>query len=352
MEKFSQYRDRGTQIAPFLEISSPRTFAQLPLSITLLCLRLPFFLFLFIAYFGVLQWLPIGSLVRKACLWMILLVSGVWWVDLQVEGVKKGSLSKQSKKLPRAGTVIVSSFTSPIDILYLAAVFDPIFTTSYPNTREIERLSLLPAIIRSLSPPLSQPPPGTKLITLPRLLAENPNRSIALFPECTPTNGRGILRFSPSLDSTPEDTPIFPISIRYTPADVTTPVPGWSTAGKFVWRLLSGGTHCVRVRIAGEIYNQPGGGEKPTYDGIEDEGYGEEVDENGYGSGSGPELKRRAGGVGGEEKEKPQSTLCVKGGEALARIGRVKRLNLGVKEKVEFVQAWMKNKKGGVIQRR
>lgn len=276
---------------------------------------------------------------------MILLVSGVWWVDLQVEGVKKGSLSKQSKKLPRAGTVIVSSFTSPIDILYLAAVFDPIFTASYPNTREIERLTLLPAIVRSLSPPLSQPPAGTKLITLSRLLAENPNRSIALFPECTPTNGRGILRFSPSLDSTPEDTPIFPISIRYTPADVTTPVPGWSTAGKFVWRLLSGGTHCVRVRIAGEIHNKPGDGEKGAYDGIEDEGYGDEVEENGYGSGSGPEMKRRAGS-GVEEKEKPQSELCVKGGEALARIGRVKRLNLGVKEKVGFVQAWTKNKKG------
>jgi len=100
------------------------------------------------------------------------------------------------------------------------------------------------------------------------------------------------------------------------------------------------------VRIAGEICNQPGEGGEPAYDGIEDEGYGEEVDEGGYGSGSGQELRRRTGGAGGEEKEKPQSALCVKGGEALARIGRVKRLNLGVKEKVEFVQAWTKNKKG------
>lgn len=113
-----------------------------------------------------------------------------------------------------------------------------------------------------------------------------------------------------------------------------------------MWRLLSGVTHCVRVRIAGEIYNKAGEGEKPAYDGIEDEGYGEEVDENEYGSGSGLELKRRAGGVGGEEKEKPQGLLCVEGGEALARIGRVKRLNLGVKEKMEFVQAWARHKKG------
>lgn len=99
------------------------------------------------------------------------------------------------------------------------------------------------------------------------------------------------------------------------------------------------------MRIAGEIHNKSEEGEeKVAYDGTEDEGYGDEVDENDS-SESGSGAKRRAV-TGVEEKERPQSGLCVKGGEALARIGRVKRLNLGVREKMGFVQAWTKNKKG------
>ena len=37
-----------------------------------------------------LQWLPIGSLGKKASLWLILGTPGVWWIDLQIDGVKKG----------------------------------------------------------------------------------------------------------------------------------------------------------------------------------------------------------------------------------------------------------------------
>lgn len=44
-------------------------------------------------------------------------------------------------------------------------------------------------------------------------------------------------------------------------------------------------------------------------------------------------------------KERPESELCEKGREALARIGRVKRLNLGVSDKVGFVNAWNENKR-------
>ena len=43
-----------------------------------------------LAYFVVLQWLPIGSLGKKASLWCILGVPSIWWIDLQVDGVRKG----------------------------------------------------------------------------------------------------------------------------------------------------------------------------------------------------------------------------------------------------------------------
>lgn len=53
-------------------------------------LRLPFFVSATASYLLIVYWLPVGSFVRKAWLWSILGVCGVWWVDLQVEGVKRG----------------------------------------------------------------------------------------------------------------------------------------------------------------------------------------------------------------------------------------------------------------------
>ena len=81
----------GTQIAPFLPIVVARATFQSFYGALLFAIRFPFFVSLCVPYFLVFHWLPIGSFCRKAWLWSILLVSGVWWIDLQVEGVKKGS---------------------------------------------------------------------------------------------------------------------------------------------------------------------------------------------------------------------------------------------------------------------
>lgn len=110
MEKFSQFRDRGeflqldrpsswnvctdslqgSGIAPFLPIPSEPLGLQAPLRLFLFCFRLPLFIFVTFTYFLVLQWLPIGSLGKKAALWCILGVPSIWWIDLQVDGVRKG----------------------------------------------------------------------------------------------------------------------------------------------------------------------------------------------------------------------------------------------------------------------
>jgi hypothetical protein len=74
-----------------------------------------------------------------------------------------------------------------------------------------------------------------------------------------------------------------------------------------VWKLLSRPTHCIRVRIAEALYNN-----EPIVNGT---------------------------GISDIEG------ISEKGAEALARTGRVKRLNLGVKEKISFVEAWKKNRR-------
>lgn len=133
-------------------------------------------------------------------------------------------------------------------MLYLAAIFDPIFTQSYPTSRRVTTLSLLGALASCLS--LPPPRPATsETQELSELVAANPTRVIVVFPEGTTSNGRGVLRLSPSLLSAAPGTPIFPVSLRYTPADVVTPIPGLREAIKFIWILCSRQTHAIRVRI-------------------------------------------------------------------------------------------------------
>jgi 1-acylglycerol-3-phosphate O-acyltransferase len=271
-------------------------------------------------------------------LWLILGIPGIWWIDLQIDGVKKGSLAKgNAQRVPQPGNIIASSFTSPIDSLYLAAIFDPIFTVSYPHTRRVQYISLLGAILRALSPPQEYPPTGAKLTDLRTLVAAHPKRVIVVFPECTTTNGRGILPFSPSLLTVPPATKVFPVNLRYTPPDVTTPIPRayWS----FIWNLLSQPTHCIRVRIAEVVYNtarrtETTAEKKDRYlmnllDALgDDSAMTSSTDTL-------TSLTEQNGEINAEEKR-----VLDKVGEALARLGRVKRVGLMVKDKAAFVDAW------------
>ncbi|KAI9675449.1 MAG: hypothetical protein M1817_001354 [Caeruleum heppii] len=357
MEKYSQFRDRGSGIAPFFPIPSQSSGLHLPLHLFIFILRLPLFITVLIVYFLLLQWIPLGSLSKKALLWLILGVPGIWWVDLQIDGVKKGSLARHhALRLPQPGNIIASSFTSPIDSLYLAAIFDPIFTASYPATRQVHRISLWTAIMRAFRTPLVQPSLSAKMVDLRTLVRKHPNRIIVVFPECTTTNGRGILQFSPSLLSSPPGAKIFPISLRYSPSDITTPVP--DSYGKFLWNLLSSPTHCIRVRIAECVYNA-GGAQRPSSPVVKTiEKGGNSTANNGYSTNffdnfSDQDTAPRKSGELVVDRDRSSSVSTTdedevmagkkvqeKTAEALARLGRVKRVGLSVGDKVAFVEAW------------
>ncbi|CEL04787.1 hypothetical protein ASPCAL05913 [Aspergillus calidoustus] len=344
MEKFSQFRDRGSGIAPFLPLPPQPVSGcfPLPIRLSLFFFRLPFFIFTCVSYFLVLQWLPIGSLGKKAALWCILGIPSIWWVDLQVDGVRKGYLSKQQSRLPGPGSVIAASFTSPIDALYLAVIFDPIFTASYPNTREVEHISLLTAILRAFSSPKLSPPSGTKTTTLSALARKYSTRPIVVFAECTTTNGRGILPLSPSLASVAPNGKIFPVSLRYSPEDVVTPLPGSYLS--FLWALLSRPTHYIRVRIAEAVVSGPQGLsvspriKNSTYE----TNYFDILEE--VSASKGGDVASASGKV--EVDLSPAEKVVLDTvGDSLARLGRVKRVGLGVREKQEFVKTWKRTER-------
>lgn len=204
----------------------------------------------------------------------------------------------------------------------------------------MERISLLSAILRALWEPQESPAQGARLTDLRTLVKDHPNRIIAVFPECTTTNGRGILQFSPSLLAAPSSTKIFPVSLRYTPGDVTTPVPGayW----KFLWNLLSRHTHCIRVRIAESVHITSA----PKLDVV-----------NSYHTNFLDSLQSEDSAMSSStdtltsqiEQNTSQTAddrvLLEKIGDALARLGRVRRVGLDVKDKIAFVEAWVRHRR-------
>lgn len=311
---------------------------------------MPLFIFVTLTYFLILQWLPLGSLGKKAALWCILGVPSIWWIDLQIDGVRKGfvthysrqyshhadilrhsSLSRhQESRLPQPGSVIASSLTSPIDAVYLAAIFDPIFTASYPNIRQVERISLLQAILRAFAQPSTKPDPTASLVDVSTLAEQYPSRPIVIFPECTTTNGRAILPLSPSLLNVPAKTKVFPVSVRYTPVDVVTPLPGSYLS--FLWTLLSKPTHCIRVRIAESV--MPGRSALDTPPALS-------TRKSTYNTNYLDTLEQETTSSDLRANEK---ALLDQVGESLARLGRVKRVGLGVKEKQDFIRMWSKTR--------
>ena len=322
--------------------------------------RVPLLILFSLSYFLVLQWMPIGILGKKAALWCILGIPGIWWIDLQIDGVKKGydyigflekhvlisprSLAQNKSRIPQEGSVIASSNASPIDPLYLAAIFDPIFAATYPHTRLVEPMSLFAAIYRTFSYPTLEPPYKARLVDVEMLVTQNPNRIIVVFPECTTTNGRGILPMSPSLVTIPPRTKVFPVSLRYTPPDVTTPIP--HSYLTFLWNLCSRPSHCIRIRVAEAVYNTSRSAttkELPSAAKVSSSYTTNYFDTLGSDNGVSSDADTLVSS-GGEEQEasmtKVEKAFLVKFGEALARLGRVKRVGVGVQEKIDFISMW------------
>ena len=273
--------------------------------------------------------------------------------------------------MPSAGSVVAASHTSPLDILYLATILDPIFTQSYPGTKLLQPISLQAALIACFTAPALTPPPGAKLTTLTAIAAQNPSRITVVFPEATPSNGRAILTLTPALLAASPKTKIYPVSLRYTPADIVTPLPGLAPALHFVWTLLSSSTHCIRTRIGVAVRNPPADAVASS------KASGIGIGNINGGGGGGVAAIGRAGransatssssnsgyetnyfdtfapSAANEDQRgdshpdadglvEPERRVLDMLADSLARLGRVKRVGLGVREKARFVEVWRK----------
>jgi len=254
MEKFSAYRDPGTGIQPFLTPVPPvgsnlLANVTLPLRCILGFVRTVLVFVLLLTYVTLVEGLcliftpvpplrrTISSLLTSALARAVLLVLGFFWIPVEQVTRKKGKAQKQNKPWnPQGGDVVVSNWVSWVELLWLAFRFNPIFVLPVPETLSptfnppslltstthtpgrrtgtgsaniqspnktttarvpiigYRQVSLL-SIIRLTG----QVPPFRAIHGSPRSLEnirKSADRPVVVFPECTTSNGRGLLRFS------------------------------------------------------------------------------------------------------------------------------------------------------------
>ncbi|KAG6335333.1 hypothetical protein ID866_3765 [Astraeus odoratus] len=105
MEKFSAFRDPGTGIQPFLPLvppaeNDPFTTLLLPVRGVLAILRIPIFIITTLLY--------------------CLLHYSLFVILVSFDSTKTNRKSQESPWRPRAGDIIVSNWTSWIDVLWIA----------------------------------------------------------------------------------------------------------------------------------------------------------------------------------------------------------------------------------------
>ena len=170
--------------------------------------------------------------------------------------------------------------------------YDVVITQSYPATQQVQVVSLFKAIFTCASGRVPNKPPvlnKEKGASLKDVCRAYRSRFVAVFPEITPSNGNGILYPSPSIQGAPLNASIFPVSIKVSPPDITTPT---GSSFIFLWRATSFFKHELRVKVAAEPERVDQGVEAIT--------------------------------------------------DSLARISRLKRLRLGAVEKEKFLSLWGK----------
>ncbi|WWC88984.1 uncharacterized protein L201_003899 [Kwoniella dendrophila CBS 6074] len=260
MEKYSKWRDPGTGIQPFLPIVPPRTVS--PVFIALLgpfslvhsigrtiLLGIVALLHVILVDGICLVFIPIPPLYRLVssaltaltCR-LALVLMGYWWITTDIYSPKRGKngVSQISKVSPKKGDLMITNWTSYVDVLYLAFRHNPTFllpifsaestnlstthkgktgrhtgtgsaqiasstSLSQPPLIGYQPISLINLIAKTGSLPSTYhelPKVGTYYKTL-REARRKEGRPIVIFPEGTTSNGRSILRFAEgTLDET------------------------------------------------------------------------------------------------------------------------------------------------------
>ncbi|TFY59808.1 hypothetical protein EVJ58_g5549 [Rhodofomes roseus] len=286
MEKFSAFRDPGTGIQPFLKPVPPtdsETLTAIALAFgyvigavrTLLVLVLGgLYVVLVEGVCAALKPVPplhriVTGLSTAILARLVLLILGLPWIPVESVTRKRGRGAKAPERWsPGAGDIIVSNWVSTIEVLWLAFRFNPIFVlpvysasdfpeptarVSSPVTRTPGRRTGTGSA--AISSPTARAPtprvsivgfkqvslfgilhaignvpeavqPGTSGIKSLEEIRSNADRPVVVFPECTTSNGRGLLRFAELFKGVSVPVTkfkVFVMCVRYDPPAALSP---------------------------------------------------------------------------------------------------------------------------------
>lgn len=246
MEKFSNWRDKGTGISPFMPVENP----QLPIkkylfNPVIVAVKLPL-LYILYAF----------TLVAPKPLFLFILrhIFGVSDIDLLVEGIRKLKTAEIDRRRPGSNHLVVANFISPIDvlILYVLSAVSSInsVVVLLPRGTKLHALDFWQFTkVPFLEP--DAPLPGEVLTDYAFLK----DKLVILFPEGTPSNNKAVLPFSRSIDPKLLQLPGFSfltIVLRVYPNLVTLPVPN-VTGFQYLCKLLTVGKVFIKAKIVPHV---------------------------------------------------------------------------------------------------
>ncbi|KAI0921305.1 hypothetical protein AcW1_004674 [Taiwanofungus camphoratus] len=374
MEKFSAFRDPGTGIQPFLRPVPPtgsETLAKLVLPFryligavrTLLVVVLGLLYALIGGVCLVLRPVPILHRVvthafTALIVRLVLLILGLPWIPVEVVTRKRGRGAKATEVWnPGPGNIIVSNWASTIEILWLAVRFNPIFVLpiyssadlpmasshanfpvsrtpglrtgtgsaaiSQPSARTptkrvfirgFRQVSLLSILRATGRVPIADDASVSKAESLEQIRSQA-DRPVVVFPECTTSNGRGLLRFAElfrGVDMPVAKFKVFVMCARYDPPTalrptMTHPIPA-ANANPLA-HFFSLTTSLVPLTLSIRLLSPS---ESPS---------------------SGSFLSSEF--ITADKSKDPLSEACA---SLIAQIGKMKRVGLGWEDKVAFLE--------------
>ncbi|RHZ56364.1 hypothetical protein Glove_402g61 [Diversispora epigaea] len=275
MEKYSKWRDTSTGIQPFLPpVPSRKETSKIEIVLG----------FILKPILGILKFLLVGAdvlilflladviglflikfkliyrgfhftitfiLVRLALFFM-----GFYWIHTETVSLRRGrGNSFKTRERPiKSGDLIVCNCTSYVDVLYLAFRFDPVFTQIYSQTNKLRPISLWTALKLTGSYPEVVSPIGIKTFSLHELMIEAKNNRwgpIVILPEGTTSNGRALLKFIPVFKDLSFPIKNFSINVLTFRYEYENFSPTF-TVGSKLWhlmRLCSQYSNTLHVRI-------------------------------------------------------------------------------------------------------
>lgn len=268
MEKYSAFRDPGTGIQPFLTPVPPAsdsvTVALSPLLYLIGAVRTVLVLALALLYLVlVVPFKAIPGPVTSGLAWLLsailcrvaLFALGFLWIPVETVSRRRVRGAAKESWSPRAGDIIVSNWASFVELLWLAFRFDPIFLIPVASNITVtpaaqaanspgrgtgtgsaaisspianrhptragkimgfQRASLWQIIRHTGQPPVVDP--NEKGLLSIEQIRSTASRPVVVFPECTTSNGRGLLRFADVFGKTTlpvQGYRVFVMAVRY-----------------------------------------------------------------------------------------------------------------------------------------